>query len=80
MSCLTCATVALVTETATEEDRYHWIVMFNENDSKGVYTYKYRSVPYMTAVVKKFHDEHNRYPYRIWVIVDGNVQKVEITS
>lgn len=77
MSPLTCATVAPVTEEA-EEEKYHWIVMFNQRGK--VYPYLYRTLPHMTAVVKKFHDEHSRYPFLMWVIVEGEMQKVEFAS
>lgn len=77
MSRLACATVTLVTETI-EEDRHHWIVMFSEREK--LYAYLYRTVPYMTEVVRKFYSEHARWPYRMWVIVDGEIQKVEISS
>lgn len=63
--------------TDQPDDKYHWIVLFHERGK--VYPYLYRDVSYMTAVVKKFYDEHGRYPYRMWAIVDGKMQKVEIS-
>ena len=62
---------------AAEERRYHWIVIFKERGK--IYTYLNRTIPYMSAVVKKFYDDHDQYPYRMWVIVDGEIQKVEVT-
>jgi len=66
----------LVTEPP--EDKYHWIVVFRK--SGKVYPYMYRTVPEMTLVVKGHHDKYGAYPYRMWVIVEDEVQKVVITS
>lgn len=57
-----------------QEEKHHWIVIFNQHGK--VYTYMYRTVPYMTEVIKKFHDQHNRWPYRMWAIVDGEMERV----
>lgn len=70
-----CVTVIAVTEQSDEE-KYHWIVMFNERGK--VYPYLYRTVLHMTDVVQRFFVEHGRYPYRMWAIVEGEIQKVEI--
>ncbi len=75
MSCPECATVTPVTDE-TDEEKFHWVVMFNQGGK--LYTYMYRNVPYMTDVVQKFSDQHGRFPYRMWVIVGGEMQKVEI--
>jgi len=59
------------------EGKLHWIVIFNKEGK--IYPYMYRSVEYMTMVVKAHHDKYNKYPYRMWVIVDDEIQKVVIT-
>jgi hypothetical protein len=66
-----------VTDETQEEEKYHWIVMFNRGGK--IYTYLYRTTPHMTEVVKRYYAEHDKYPYRMWVIVDGEIQKVVIT-
>ena len=66
-------------DSVTEEqtDKYHWIVLFHERGL--LYPYRYRDFAYMTAVVKKFYDEHGRYPYRMWAMVNGEMRKVNIS-
>lgn len=73
MSTLGCARV-LAMEDA--EEKYHWVVVFRRNQLP--YTYKFRSVPYMVEVCAKHKDRYGVYPFRMWVIVDDEIQKVEI--
>ena len=70
------ATVAIVTEPVDE--LYDWIVMFRKNERR-LYTYMSRSVGYMEGAIKKSYEKHGYHPYRIWVLVDGEIQKVEIS-
>jgi hypothetical protein len=67
-----------VTDEVVDEDeeKYHWVVIFNRHGK--VYPYMYRTISYMTQTVKKFHAEHNRWPYLMWVIVGEEMQKVNI--
>lgn len=70
---------ARVSDMADEdEEKLHWIVVFNKGGK--IYPYMYRTVEYMAAIVKDHHIRHNKYPYRMWVIVDDEVQRVEITD
>lgn len=73
---LSCARVTLVTDEQ-DEGKYHWIIMFTRG--ARLYTYLHRTVPFMTKVLKASYEEHGKYPYRVWVIVDDEIQKVEIT-
>lgn len=59
-----------------DEEKYHWVVIFNKGGK--VYPYLYRTIEHMAGVVKKFHDEHNRYPYLMWAIVEDKMQEVVI--
>lgn len=78
MSAPTCATVALVTEVDEDEKKYHWMIMFSE--AGKVYAYQFRTMSHMAQVLGKFFAEHGRYPFRVWSIVDGEIQKVNISS
>lgn len=60
------------------EEKYYWIILFKSGGR--LYPYLFRTVPYMTQVIKKYCDEHGgTYPFRVWVIVDNEIQKVVIT-
>lgn len=59
------------------EEKYRWIVMFKKGGK--LYTYLNRTIPFMTAVIGKYRDEHAEYPYRVWVVVDDEIQKVVIS-
>lgn len=63
--------------TGDQEEKYHWIVLFHERGQ--LYPYRYRDVSHMTAVAKRFYDEHGRYPYRMWALINGEMRKVLIT-
>jgi len=67
-----------VTETSKSEpeEKYHWVVWFRQGGR--LYTYLHRTVEDMTSMVEKHYAEHATYPYRMWVIVDGEIQKVVI--
>jgi len=60
-----------------DEEKYHWIVLFAKGGK--LYPYLHRTIPHMTGVIKRFYAEHGHYPFRVWVIVDDEVQKVVIT-
>lgn len=60
-----------------DEEKYHWIVMFRKGGK--LYPYMYRTVSEMVLTVKSHYDRHAVYPYRMWVIVDDEVQKVVIS-
>lgn len=59
------------------EEKFRWLVMFVPRGK--IYTYMYKTVPQMTEIIKFSHEKHGFYPYRAWVIVDDEVQKVVIT-
>lgn len=59
------------------EEKYCWVVMFQRGEK--LYTYVNRTVPFMSATLAKYHAKNGTYPYRMWVIVDDEVQKVAVT-
>lgn len=62
-----------------QEEKFRWLVMFEPRGK--IYTYMYKTVSQMAEAIRISYEEHERtYPYRVWVIVNDEVQKVEITS
>lgn len=61
-----------------EEEKYQWIVWFHPGGR--LYTYLNRTVPHMAEVLGRYHAQHGKYPHRVWVIVDNEIQKVVITQ
>lgn len=59
------------------EEKYHWIVVFRKGGK--VYPYMYRTVEHMTGTVKAHYDKYGVYPHAMWVMVEDEMQKVEIT-
>ena|SRR5689334_9588844 len=71
---LGCARVIHVEDQ--DEEKYHWVVWFRKGGK--LYTYMYRSVPDMVKMVQDHYAKHAVHPYRMWVLVEGEIQKVEI--
>ena len=61
-----------------EDGRYHWFVVFRKGDAP--YPYKFRNLDYMTAVFQKSYDRTGSYPFRVWVIIDDEIQKVTVSK
>lgn len=72
---LGCARVTVVSEQSDDE-KYHWIVVFRRYGK--VYPYMYRTVETMAETVRVHHEKYGVYPYRMWVIVNDEIQKVVI--
>jgi len=65
-----------VTESLNE--KFHWFVVFRKG-SKG-YLYQFRTVQFMTLVIKEYWDKHADYPFAIHAYtMDGDMYKVDIT-
>lgn len=61
-----------------EEEKYHWLVVFKEGQLP--YMYKFRSESYMVEQLVKHRQRNGVYPFRMWVIVDNEIQKVDIAE
>ncbi len=59
------------------EERYHWIVVFRKGGKP--YTYMFRTIEEMAATMKSHRARKGDYPYRTWVVVDDEIQKVIVT-
>lgn len=65
-----------VTEIS-EDEEYDWIVRFSPTKRK-YYTYTQWTVKQMQKALADSYARDERYPYRVWIVLDGEMIKVDV--